>query len=91
MNAWDVESELFQRGLKLDPTGHGAGWARIAVAARVTSPEDAEECARRALASNPQAWRPWYDAFTVAAESASEDSRGYRTGAGWRADVLGSL
>jgi hypothetical protein len=87
MTAWGIDSEFFQRGLKLDPRGCGAGYARIAVAARATSPEDAAECARRALASNPEAWSPWYDAFVGIAESASEVLRGYRTHAGWRSDL----
>jgi hypothetical protein len=47
----------------LDPTGGGAAWARIAIAARIPHPSDAIECARRAFASNPEAWRPWYEAF----------------------------
>jgi hypothetical protein len=65
MTTWGIESEFFQRGLELDPDGCGAGWARIAVAARETSPEDAFECARRAVKTNPAAWRAWYDAFTA--------------------------
>jgi hypothetical protein len=81
---WDIEGDFFQRGLALDSRGCGAGYARIAVAARVCNPEDAAECARRALASNPEAWRPWYEAFIGAAESATE----YRIQAGWRANVL---
>jgi hypothetical protein len=63
MTKWDIDSEFFQRGLELDPRGCGAGYARIAVAARASSPRDAAECANWALASNPEAWRPWYDAF----------------------------
>jgi hypothetical protein len=66
MTAWDVDSEFFQLGVALDPTGFGAGWARIAVAARNTSPADAFECARRAVEANPAAWRPWFAAFMSA-------------------------
>lgn len=46
MSAWGIDSEFFQRGLKLDPTGSGAGYARIAVAARESRPDAAAECWR---------------------------------------------
>jgi hypothetical protein len=88
MHAWGIESDFFQRGLALDSRGCGAGYARIAVAARVCNPQDAAECARRALDSNPEAWRPWYEAFMGTAESVSESLHGYRVHAGWRANVL---
>jgi hypothetical protein len=61
---WDLDSDSFHEGLRLDPDGCGAGWARIAIAARDSSPKDALECARRALETNEQAWRAWYLAFT---------------------------
>jgi hypothetical protein len=66
MNAWEIGGELFQLGIALDPRGFGAGWARIAVAARTTRPADAFECARRAVETNPAAWRPWFAAFMAA-------------------------
>ena len=69
--AWNTESEPFHLGLRLDPDGCGAGWARIAIAARDTSPEDALECARRALQTNPEAWRAWYDAFIESRQEAA--------------------
>jgi hypothetical protein len=65
MTTWGIESDFFQLGLELDPIGRGASWARIAVAARETSPVDSFECARRAVEANPAAWRAWYDAFTA--------------------------
>lgn len=88
MSDWGIDSESFQYGVKRDPTASGAGWARIAVAARASSPEDAAECARRALASNPIAWRPWYEAFAGSLKSPREVAPGGRTTAGWRANVL---
>lgn len=90
MSDWGLDSESFQYGVKRDPTAGGVGWARIAVAARASSPEDAAECARRALASNPVAWRPWYDAFASSMKSPREAAAGGRTTAGWRANVLRS-
>jgi hypothetical protein len=66
MASWNTDSEFFHLGLELDPDGCGAGWARIAIAARDWSPPDARECARRAFETNPAAWRAWYDAFTAA-------------------------
>jgi hypothetical protein len=63
MAPWNTDSEFFQMALKQDPKGRGAGWARIAIAARATSPWDAMECARRAFEANPEAWGSWYSAF----------------------------
>jgi hypothetical protein len=85
---WGIDSEFFQYGVKLDPTACGAGWARIAVAARASSPQDAAECARRALASNPVAWRRWYEAFAGSLKSPREVAPGGRAPAGWRSSVL---
>jgi hypothetical protein len=65
MGLWGTTEELFEAGLELDPSGCGAGWARIAIAARVTDPVDALECAARAVALNPDAWGPWYRAFVA--------------------------
>jgi hypothetical protein len=61
---WDLYSESFHQGLRLDPDGCGAGWARIAIATRSTRPGEAYECARLALRTNPEAWRAWFEAFT---------------------------
>jgi hypothetical protein len=71
MTSWGIESEFFRLGLELDPKGWGAGWARIAVAARDVNPVDAFECARRAVETNPAAWRAWYAAFTAEREAAA--------------------
>jgi hypothetical protein len=65
MALWGTTEEFFEAGLELDPSGCGAGWARIAIAARVTDPVDALECASRAVALNPDAWGPWYRAFVA--------------------------
>jgi hypothetical protein len=62
---WDIESEPFHVGLRLDPKGCGAGWARIAIATRTFDPPQAAAAASQALAANPQAWRAWYEAFTA--------------------------
>jgi hypothetical protein len=77
MNVGGEADELFEAGLKRDPSGCGAGWARIAVAERATNPSDAIECAARAVAANPEAWGPWYRAFIAApsAKSASSPKR----------------
>jgi hypothetical protein len=68
---WDVDSESFHEGLRLDPDGCGAGWARIAIASRNVSPAEALECARLALETNPAAWQAWYAAFTEEREAAA--------------------
>ncbi len=75
MILWGTESEAFRLGVSGDASGGGAAWARIAVAARITHPLDAMECARRALASNPEAWRPWYEAFVAHAPYLVEEAR----------------
>lgn len=62
---WNIDSDSFHEGLRLDPDGCGAGWARIAIATRSASPGEALECARLALKANAEAWRAWFDAFTA--------------------------
>ncbi len=68
---WNIDSEPFHTGLRLDPDGCGAGWARIAIATRCTSPAESLECARRAFDVNPAAWRAWYAAFTEERDEAA--------------------
>jgi hypothetical protein len=63
MGLWGMTEEFFEAGLALDPSGCGAGWARIAIAECATDPVDALECARRAVAANPDAWGPWFASF----------------------------
>jgi hypothetical protein len=63
MGLWGMTEEFFQAGLAMDPSGCGAGWARIAIAEFNTDPTDALECATRAVASNPDAWAPWFASF----------------------------
>jgi hypothetical protein len=63
--AWHVDSDAFQDGLKMDLSGCGAGWARIAVALRGTKPAEARECAGRAVTANPVAWQGWFDSFVA--------------------------
>ena len=72
MATWNTDSEFFHIGLRLDPDGYGAGWARIAIAAWETSLEDAVECAERAVKANPIAWRAWYRAFTEGCRETAE-------------------
>ena len=91
MVRWGVDSEFFQRGVKLDPTGCGAGWARIAVAARASDPREAQECAKQAMRANLEAWRPWYEAFVREEEAPAEEVIMQRTAAGWRGEVMRGL
>jgi hypothetical protein len=63
MGLWGTTEEFFEAGLAMDPSGCGAGWARIAIAECATDPVDALECARRAVAANPDAWGPWFASF----------------------------
>jgi hypothetical protein len=73
---WGTQSDSFRHGVERDPQGGGAAWARIAIAARLTHPLDAIECARRALATNPDAWKPWYEVFIAHAAHRVEGAFG---------------
>jgi hypothetical protein len=68
---WNVDSEPFHEGLRRDPAGCGAGWARIAIATRQKDPREALDCAQLALKANPDAWRAWFEAFTADRDNAA--------------------
>jgi hypothetical protein len=72
MKGWDVDSEAFHEGLRKDPVGCGAGWARIAIATRKKDPLEALDCAKLALQANPDAWRDWFVAFTAERDDVRE-------------------
>jgi hypothetical protein len=68
---WNQDSDVFHDGLRRDPDGCGAGWARMAVALRTMSPVEARECAGCAVTKNPEAWRAWFIAFVAELETSA--------------------